>query len=84
MRLNINIILIFLLAPSIVFTQGLSISKTGTQIFYFQDPQNRNQLIFSSNAIVETFNGISNDVRGEISFDPTNLENTLNGEISIS
>ena len=84
MHININIMLIFLLAPSIVFTQDLSISKTGTQTFYFQDPQNRNQLIFSSDAIIETFNGVSNDVRGEISFNSTNLQNTLNGEISIS
>ena len=84
MHLNLNILFIFLVAPSIVFTQDLSISKTGTQTFYFKDPQNRNQLIFSSDAIVETFNGVTNDVRGEISFDPENLQNTLTGEISTS
>ena len=84
MHLNINIISIFLVASSVVFTQDLPISKTGVQTFYFKDPQNRNQLIFSSDAVVETFNGVTNDVRGEISFDPANLQNTLNGEISTS
>jgi len=84
MLLYINIIFIFLVAQSIVFTQDLSITKTGAQTFYFKDPQNRNQLIFSSDAIVETFNGVTNDVRGEISFDPANLQNTLNGEILTS
>jgi len=84
MRLKINIIFIFLAAQSFVFTQDLSISKTGIQTFYFKDPQNRNQLIFSSDAIVETFNGVTTDVRGEISFDPANLQSTLKGEISTS
>ena len=84
MQLHLKIFIIFIVTQSIALTQDFSITKKGIQTFYFNDPQNRNQLVFTSDAIVETFNGVTNDVRGEISFDPTNLQNTLKGEISTS
>ena len=84
MRPSFNTLFIFLVAQSILFAQDLTITKKGVQTFYFKDPQNRNQLIFSNNGLVDTFNGITDDVWGEISFDPANLQNTLKGKISTS
>lgn len=83
MRLShFTTILLALTIHGRLICQDFNINKTGLQTFYFQDPQNRNQIIFTNEALVETFNGITTDVRGEISFDPAQLQNTIRGKIS--
>jgi polyisoprenoid-binding protein YceI len=56
----------------------------GLQTFYFKDPQNRNQISFTSKAPFENFTGLTTDVWGDISFDPNDVKNTIKGEILIS
>jgi len=84
MRFNNCIIILFLTIQGTLFCQNLNMSKTGTQTFHFKDQHNRNQILFSSNAVIETFNGLTNDVWGEVSFDPNDVQNTIKGEISVS
>jgi len=84
MRFNYYIIILLLTIQGNFFSQNFSISKTGNQTFYFKDPQNRNQILFSSDALVETFNGLTSDVWGEVSFDPGDVRNTIKGNISVS
>ena len=84
MRFNHYIIILLLAVQSTFFGQNFNISKTGLQTFYIKDPQNRNQIIFSSNAIVETFNGLTTDVWGEVSFNPNDVKNTIEGKISVA
>ena len=82
MHLSYYILLILFIAQNIFLAQDLEITQSGMQTFYFQDPQNRNQIMFTNEALVETFNGMTTEVRGEISFDPAQLQNTFNGNIS--
>ena len=84
MRFHYYFITLIIMVQSTFFCQNFNISKTGLQTFHFKDPQNRNQILFSSNAIVETFNGLTNDVWGEVSFDPDDVQNTIKGKISIT
>ena len=79
-----TVMLLMFVFKSTLFCQNFNISKTGTQSFYFKDPQNRNQASFTSNAPFENFTGVATDVWGEISFDPNDVKNTITGEIFIS
>ena len=84
MRFNYYILILLIVIQGTFFGQNFNISKTGIQTFDFKDPQNRNQILFSSNAIVETFNGLTNDVWGEVNFDPNDVKNTIEGKISVA
>lgn len=84
MKFIYYLIILLLFAQSTFLCQGFNISKFGTQTFYFKDPENRNQISFTSEAYLETFEGITTDVWGEISFDPTNIQDSIKGEIFIS
>jgi polyisoprenoid-binding protein YceI len=84
MRFNHYIIILLLTLQSTFFCQNFNINKTGIQTFYFKDSQNRNQISFTSQAPFETFTGLATDVWGEVSFDPSDVQNTIKGEILVS
>jgi polyisoprenoid-binding protein YceI len=84
MRFNYLVIILLLTVQVTLFCQYFNINKTGLQTFNFKDSQSRNQILFTSNALVETFNGLANDVWGEVSFDPNDVQNTIKGKISVS
>lgn len=84
MRFNSFITLLLLTIPATLFCQGFNVNTSDLQTFYFKDPQNRNQITFTSDAFFETFTGLSSDVWGEVSFNPSDVKNTLKGEVSIS
>lgn len=84
MRFNYCIIMLLLIVQGTLFCQNFNISKTGIQTFYFKDPQNRNQISFLSNALIETFNGLTTDLWGEVSFDPNDVQNTIEGKLSVA
>jgi len=84
MRFNYYIIILLLALQGNFFCQNFNISKVGLQTFYFKDPQNRNQISFTSKAPFENFTGLTTDVWGDISFDPNDVKNTIKGEILIS
>lgn len=84
MHFKYYVVVLLIVVQGSFFSQDFNISKSGVQTFYFKDPQNRNQIIFASNAIVETFNGLTNDLWGEVSFDPNDVQNTIKGKISVT
>jgi polyisoprenoid-binding protein YceI len=83
MRFNHYIIIFLITLQGTFFCQSFDIGKTGIQTFYFKDPQNRNQVSFTSEAPFETFTGLATGVGGEVSFDPNDVQNTIKGEISV-
>jgi len=78
------VLLIISVFVNLVCAQGFNVDATGMQIFHFKDDMGRNQATFFSNALLENITGLSSDVWGEVSFDVHDVENTLQGEISIS
>jgi polyisoprenoid-binding protein YceI len=83
-KFNYYLIILLLFVQSAYLCQGFKSSKSGFQTFYFKDPQNRNQISFTSETFLETFEGIATDVGGEISFDLVDIQKTIKGEIFIS
>ena len=65
------------------FSQGFKVNSTGTQTFSFDDPKGRNQATFFSSTPLEDITGVSNDVKGSVTFDVNDI-NTLKGSVSIS
>ncbi len=63
------------------FSQGFNVGKTGTQTFSFSDKSN--QATFFSSTPLEDITGISNDVKGNATFDVSDIK-TLQGSVSIS
>ena len=60
---------ISLLITALSYAQGFYINKSGKQTFHFNDEIGRNQATFFSNAPFEDITGLSNDVKGWVSFD---------------
>jgi polyisoprenoid-binding protein YceI len=63
--------------------QGFDVKASGEQRFSFTDQHGRNQATFFSETPLEDINGLSNDVKGSVTFDVEDVT-TLSGEISIS
>ncbi len=63
--------------------QNLKVKAKGEQTFTFEDKGGRNQATFYSRTILEDITGISNDIKGSISFDVSNLSKTLKGKLSV-
>ena len=75
--------LFLLLLSSLVSAQGLKIKNTGTQTFYFNDPQKRNQATFHSSMTLLDLKGTADDISGQVSFDPSDFAKTLKGKIAV-
>jgi polyisoprenoid-binding protein YceI len=73
-----------LLIATAAFAGGFDTKHKGVQSFSFKDKMGRNQATFFSTTPLEDINGMSSDVWGKVTFDPSDLKNTLNGEVSIS
>ncbi|MCH9029501.1 MAG: YceI family protein, partial [Bacteroidetes bacterium] len=77
------LIMLTLFVVSITFAQGFKVKATGEQNFSFTDEHGRNQAMFFSSTPLEDVTGLSNDVKGTITFDVSDVS-TLKGSISIS
>ena len=73
---------IILLFAAAVMAQGFDVKAKGVQTFYFKDDQGRNQATFHSITPMDEVDGLSTVISGQISFDVTDVKNTLKGEIS--
>jgi polyisoprenoid-binding protein YceI len=73
-------VLIFLLTVS-TFAQGFKVKASGEQIFKFTD--NKNQATFFSTTPFEDITGLTNDVKGSVAFNASDLK-TLKGKLSVS
>ena len=83
MKRTLKLIIITLFAVSTAFAQGFKVKATGEQTFSFEDEVGRNQAMFFSSTPLEDVTGLSNDVKGTITFDVNDVF-TLKGSISIS
>ena len=83
MKNILKFILLSLLFIVSSFSQGFNVGKSGTQTFSFDDPKGRNQATFFSSTPLEDVTGITNDVKGSVTFDVNDIK-TLKGSVSIS
>lgn len=82
MKIIIKTFLILLIAVSASLAQGFKVKASGEQTFNFEDKYGRNQASFFSTTPLEDITGISNAVKGKITFDVADI-NTLKGSVSI-
>ena len=73
-----------LLIVAAALAGGFNVKANGSQTFSFKDQMGRNQATFFSTTPLEDISGMSTDVKGSITFDVQDIENTLVGEIIIS
>lgn len=66
-----------------MLAQGFDVKASGEQSFSFIDQYGRNQATFFSETPLEDINGLTNDVKGSVTFDVGDVS-TLTGTISIS
>jgi len=74
---------VIILFASTTFAQGFDVKASGEQSFSFIDQHGRNQATFFSETPLEDINGLTNDVKGSVTFDVGDVS-TLTGTISIS
>ena len=73
-------VLIAFSVVAITFAQGFKVKATGTQTFNFDDK--RNQASFFSTTPLEDITGVSNEVKGKVTFDISDIK-TMTGVVSI-
>jgi polyisoprenoid-binding protein YceI len=76
-------LLVTIFAFAAILPQGFNVKATGEQSFSFLDKNKRNQASFYSSTPIEDITGLTNDVKGAVSFNVTDIS-TLTGKISIS
>lgn len=82
MKTIIETLLILLVAISISLAQGFKVKATGEKTFNFEDKYSRNQVSFFSTTPLEDITGISNAVKGKVTFNVADVK-SLKGSISI-
>ncbi len=74
---------VIVLFASTTLAQVFDVKASGEQSFSFIDQHGRNQATFFSETPLEDINGLTNDVKGSVTFDVEDIT-TLSGAISIS
>ena len=82
MKIILKTFLIIFIAALALNAQGFKVKASGEQTFNFQDSKERNQATFYSTTPLEDVTGLSNDVKGKVTFDVSDIK-TLQGSISI-
>lgn len=82
MKTIIKTFIIFFVAISVSLAQGFKVKTSGEQTFNFEDKYGRNQASFFSTTPLEDITGISNAVKGKVTFDVADIK-TLKGTVSI-
>jgi polyisoprenoid-binding protein YceI len=82
MKIILKTFLIIFVAVSALSAQGFKVKATGEQTFNFQDKKGRNQATFFSTTPLEDVTGLSNDVKGIVTFNVSDIK-SLKGSISI-
>jgi polyisoprenoid-binding protein YceI len=81
MKIILKTFLILFITISVTLAQGFKVKASGEQTFNFEDK--RNQVKFFSTTPLEDITGISNDVKGKVTFNVADIK-TMKGSISIS
>jgi polyisoprenoid-binding protein YceI len=76
---------VLIIALSIYSThaQGFDVKAAGVQTFSFSNEGGRNQATFFSHAPFEDINGLTSEIKGNVSFDVKDFANTLKGNFTI-
>jgi polyisoprenoid-binding protein YceI len=77
------ILALFILFPVLIYAQAFNIKGNNNQNFVFNDKIIGNQIQFSSSTPLENINGTAGNISGSVSFDPSNFEKTLKGNLSV-
>lgn len=83
MKTIIRTFIILLFAVSVSVAQGFKVKASGEQTFNFEDKYGRNQTSFFSTTPLEDITGLSNVVKGKVTFNVSDIK-TLKGTVSIS
>ena len=82
MKKIIQTFTLVLVAITISVAQGFKVKATGEKTFNFEDKKGGNQVSFFSTTPLEDVTGISNAVKGKVTFKVDDIK-TLNGSISV-
>jgi polyisoprenoid-binding protein YceI len=82
MKTLIKTFFILLVAVSVSLAQGFKVKATGEKTFNFEDKYGRNQISFFSTTPLEDITGISNAVKGKVTFNVADVK-SLKGSITI-
>lgn len=82
MKIILKTYMVLLVSVSISFAQGFKVKASGEKTFNFEDKYGRNQLTFFSTTPLEDVTGVSNSVKGKVTFDVADIK-TLKGSISM-
>ena len=81
MKKKLSVFAVIFLFTASAFAQGFKVKGSGEQTFKFAD--NKNQATFFSTTPFEDITGLTNDVKGSVTFNVSDLK-TLNGKLSVS
>lgn len=80
MKRNLSIFAVIMIFTASIFAQGFKVKASGDKTFTFAD--NKNQATFFSTTPLEDITGLSNDVKGSVTFNVGDLK-TLKGKVSV-
>jgi polyisoprenoid-binding protein YceI len=81
MKITLSIFAVIMIFTASIFAQGFKVKASGDETFKFAD--NKNQATFFSTTPLEDITGLSNDVKGSVTFNVGDLK-TLKGKVSVS
>jgi polyisoprenoid-binding protein YceI len=81
MKITLSIFAVIMIFTASIFAQGFKVKASGDKTFKFAD--NKNQATFFSTTPLEDITGLSNDVKGSVTFNVGDLK-TLKGKVSVS
>ena len=80
MKITLSIFAVLMIFTASIFAQGFKVKASGDKTFTFAD--NKNQATFFSTTPLEDITGLSNDVKGSVTFNVGDLK-TLKGKVSV-
>lgn len=83
MKKIIELFFVVLLFTISLWAQGFDVKAKGNKTFYFKDDKGRNQASFHSLTALDEVDGLSTEISGQVSFNISDVKNTLKGKISI-
>ena len=72
MKITLSIFAVLMIFTASIFAQGFKVKASGDKTFTFAD--NKNQATFFSTTPLEDITGLSNDVKGSVTFNVSDLK----------
>lgn len=81
MKKTLSIFAVIMIFTASIFAQGFKVKASGEQTINFAD--NKNQATFFSTTPLEDITGVSNDVKGSVTFNVSDIK-TLKGKVIVT